>query len=255
MSTRAASVWHLLVVALPWLVSSCDFDSAFDRYCANNPRCSDAALGAEAGAETAMQSGPEVGPEVGPEAGPDFAPDVAHDPPWGPDRDGGLPPPRFGQIVACASDNDCGRNDVCHPVGKVCMNACRSTSDCMPTGLDVCADLMLPGGNQRKVCMCGSTTACQERLGANFRCNSPEQLCEPACTAPEPDYCGTLFQPPRICDGNLQVCQRCASNADCPSSAQPHCDRDRGCMGCFDDSDCAGRAESQCNRATGACEA
>jgi hypothetical protein len=112
-----------------------------------------------------------------------------------------------------------------------------------------------PGGNPRKVCMCDSTTGCQAKLGANFRCNTSDGLCEPSCSPPEFDYCGSLFQPPRVCDSGYQVCQRCGSNADCPSAAQPHCDQTRGCMRCIDDLDCAGRAESQCSGATGACVA
>jgi len=237
------------------LGGSCNFDSAFERYCANNPRCADAGpdLGPKPGPEAGPEAGPEVGPEVGPETGPDLDPDVVSDLPWNFDRDGGPGGPPRGPVTPCASDSDCSRggNDICHPIGKVCMVSCRSSTDCLGVGLDLCGDLPVPGGPPRKVCMCGSTTFCQTKFGPNFRCNNTEKLCEPACTTS--DDCG-MFRPSRVCDSNNQVCQRCASNVDCPST-QPHCDSVIGCVGCFADSDCTDVSLSQCNVSTGACVA
>lgn len=239
------------------LLGSCNFDSAFERYCANNPRCADAAAGPEAGPEVAPDLGPDLRPDVGPDLGPDLEPDLGPDLLPHMDRDGGPPgTPSFLPLPSsCTSDADCGSRELCHPVGKVCMIACRSQNEC-PKWLDTCGDLPVPGGGRtpRMVCMCSGNTSCAERVGSAYLCSPIDNVCELAC-GPAVD-CGNLFRPQRSCNADLVCVPPCSSNAACSSPAQPRCDSAKGCVGCVDDSDCAGRGDnlSRCS-SSGSCVA
>jgi hypothetical protein len=259
-ATKAARrLFRNLLVAALGLGGACNFDSAFERYCSNNPHCAaDAATGRETGPEAAPEVAPEIGVETGPEAGPEAEPDAGPDAalqspvdfgqgPWS-GRDGGqiVRPPR-----SCQSRNDCFPNEICHPFGQVCMSVCTTSADCVQLpGLDTCAEIRDQGGVAitPKVCTCTASQFC-ESYGS--RCNSTDNLCERPCYT---DWDCLMFQPPRACDKMSNVCQGsiqfCLSNADCPSAAQPRCDPvSAWCVGCVDSSDCAGRVDgfSQCS--------
>jgi hypothetical protein len=229
------------------LFGSCNFDSAFDRYCANNPRCADAAAAADVGPD----AGRDLAPDLGPDGRPDLGPDL---PPW-PDRDGPLAPPTsFVQLSSCMSDNECARNEICHPLGKVCMVTCRNSGEC-PPWLKTCRDLPVTGGGRtpKMVCTCNGNAMCADNVSSSYMCNPIDNLCEPSCST---SFDCAIFRLPRLCSTDLVCVPSCSSAAGCPSATQPHCDPARGCVGCVDDSDCAGRSDglSQCNQ-TGSCMA
>jgi hypothetical protein len=231
------------------LFGSCNFDSAYERYCANNPRCADTSAGPEVRAE--------VGPDVAPDLGPDMRPDLGPDVPPGPDRDGSTGPPSFVQISPCLSDSDCGSSGkvLCHPSGKVCMFTCRDKTDC-PPWLDSCRDLPQSGGSRtQRVCTCSGNGICAQGIGSTYTylCNSIDNLCEPSCSTSS--ECG-MFRLPRVCGTDLVCVPACFSSSGCPSASQPRCDPAKGCAGCMDDSDCANRGDglSQCN-SSGSCVA
>jgi hypothetical protein len=247
------------------LGGACNFDSAFQRYCQNNPHCqADAATGPEAGPEAAWDTGPEADPEAGPEAGPEVGPEVEPDseievgPPWGPGRDGGpegqgpiRPPKSCGPSFYCT-----GPYEICHPFGQVCMTPCRTSADC-PSWLDTCEAIIDPGGAvlTSKVCQCSSSDSC-DSYASGFQCNPADNLCEPRCHNNSPDC--SAFQPPRVCDQFSNFCSPlvpCSSNTDCLSPAQPRCDAVYlRCVKCVFPADCGGRVDglTECS-STGSC--
>jgi hypothetical protein len=115
----------LLTVLGLW--QACNFDSDFERYCANNPRC---------GADAAPQ--PETGPDIGADAPADVGPKPELGGDARPDGQVSMYPTR-----SCLSSSDCWVNEMCSPVGQVCMTLCRTASDCLQPGLDTC-DVLQP---------------------------------------------------------------------------------------------------------------
>jgi hypothetical protein len=246
------SVAHRLVgpllLAVLVFCGACNFDAAFDNYCAKNPRCAaDAAAGPEAGKE----AGPEAGPDLGPDNGGEPAADAGSD--MGPDTggQGQIRPPK-----SCSSRYECASNEICHPVGLVCMLTCKTAQDCPPY-LDTCAEIRDSGGGARtpKVCTCTVARVCDD-YARGFVCHPTDNLCERLCGNTQD--C-SAFQPARVCDQLSGFCQStipsCASNGNCPTASQPHCDLGISrCVGCLDNSDCAGRSDglTQCS-ATGSC--
>jgi hypothetical protein len=200
------SLLSLLIAALE-LGGACDFGSAFARYCAANPHCaSDATVGPEAG--------PEAGPAPAPDASVDAAPDTAIGGPGGP---GQIRPPR-----SCTLGNECGTNEICHPVGQVCVPTCKTALDC-PGYLDTCADIPGPVGAAPtlKVCTCSASQVC-DTYSRGFLCNAVSNQCERPGMPP----------------------LSCSSNASCLSPALPRCDlAGARCVGCVDGSDCANRSD------------
>jgi hypothetical protein len=273
MTCRQASWRGLGNAGLGWALAmlglggSCNFDSAFQRYCENNPRCladaaSGPAAGPEVGPEAKPDAEPELGPQVepdaeaepGPEAEPDAGPGPGLDvgPSRNPGRDGGpdglmaIRPPR-----SCSSPTDCnGLNEICHPFGQVCMTTCRTSTDC-PPWLDACAEISDPSGARRspKVCGCTPWSSCDSYV-PGFRCNPADNLCEPPCHT---TFDCSVFQQPRVCNPDTNFCsptQSCLSDADCYSAAQPHCDLTlSSCVGCVSAADCSGRVDglSECS--------
>ena len=279
------------IVVMLGLGGSCNFDSAFQRYCEGNPRCrADAASGPETRPEPGPEAGPEAVPEAGPEAepepdagpdaepeagpeaeeeplpepGPEAEPDASTDLPFDvgsswPFRDGGADGPwsmRPQVPRPCSSGPyDCASNEICHPIGQVCMTTCQTSSDC-PGWLDNCSEIVDWAGNvlSPKVCQCTGSFSC-DSYAPGFRCNPPDNLCEPPCR--NNGDC-SLFNPPRNCDQFTNVCplaQPCQKNADCYVPAQPRCDPTYGrCYGCTSNADCASRTDNltECGR-NGAC--
>jgi hypothetical protein len=250
-----------LALAMLGLWGSCNFDSAFQRYCENNPRClADAASGPEAGPEAVPEAKPDVEPKPGPEVEPDAEPESATEPepdagrepglevgpPWNPGRDGGSDGPTFIRPPrSCISSSDCnGPNEICHPFGQVCMTACRTPADC-PPWLDACAEISEPSGTRRtpKVCGCTPWGSCDSYV-PGFRCNPVDNLCEPPCHT---TFDCSVFLQPRVCDQSTNFCspmQTCLSNADCVYSALPRCDWTlSSCVGCVAAADCSGRVD------------
>ena len=218
-----ASGSFLLAVLGLW--RACNFDSDFERYCANNPRC---------GADAAPQ------PETGPDNGPQTPADVGPKPPAGdagPDGQVFMYPPR-----SCLSSSDCWPNEMCSPVGQVCMTLCRTSSDCLQPGLDTCDVLTnLSGMPTPKVCQCSASEVCSS-FADLFFCASPDELCEHFCRV---DQDCAFFRPPRLCDSRSGACRACLGNANCSFSAsQPRCDPVLfRCTGCIVNSDCADRPD------------
>ncbi len=208
----------LVALVLAAFAGSCDFASAFQRYCANNPRCLTDAGAIDAGMIDAQAAGD--------------AADANNGPP--------IPPPtNCGPSGGCATPSQ-----VCHPFGQVCMNLCNTSADCPPY-LDTCVEIRDPAGNVRtpKVCTCTSAQVCNT-YSAGFTCNPADSLCEPLCASG--GDCA-MYQPPRFCDQLSGLCQStipsCSSGADC-SPGQPRCDPvTLRCTGCVTDSDCSGRLD------------
>ena len=241
---------------LVFLAASCNFDAAFQRYCEGNPSCPRADAGA----------GPETAPDTPPDAPPDASPDIS----TGPDSSLGPPDSGFGRDLfgdgfpplppppptSCRQDNDCGANEVCHPVGNVCMLTCNTVDDCPPY-LDTCAGITDQDGaplGTRKVCQCQIADNCAS-YARNFTCNPFDNLCERMCRGNQECQ---IFDPQRVCSQGSGWCQRasgsCSSNRDCQPS-QPRCDSvSLRCAGCVAASDCANRPDglTQCG-STGAC--
>jgi hypothetical protein len=229
-----ASASVLLAVLGLW--RGCNFDSAFHSYCANNSRCTiDAA------------SGPDIGPDFGPEAPAGIGPKPGPSGDAGPPGPANMHPPR-----SCLSSNDCGPNEMCSPLGQVCMTLCRTPNDCLLPGIDTCDVLTDASGMPTpKVCQCSASEICNN-VASGFFCASPDELCEPFCYF---DQDCAMFQPPRLCDQRSGVCRPCLSNINCPAPGQPRCDSVISrCTGCVGNSDCASRPDglSQCSP-TGAC--
>ena len=230
---------------------SCNFDAAFERYCANNPSCPRSDAGAR----------PETAPDTTPDAPPDIAPDTTAIPdtsmgaPEVGGREGGSdqpfppPPPK-----TCTSRDGCGAGEICHPFGNVCMKMCNTVDDCPPY-LDACAEIAEPNGGPvrtQKVCKCTITQNCNNYAG-NYTCNSLDNLCEHICGNQQD--C-SRFEPARTCEpGSGQCLNTCFSNRDCPVATQPRCDPSTSrCTGCTADTDCSSRPDglAQCD-ASGAC--
>lgn len=225
---------------LGWSVG-CNFDSALQRYCADNPRClPDAGL---------LEVGPPPGLDapIGPSGSGADAPDAEHE--------AGVP---FAHIAApknCMSSSDCNPSiEVCHPTGHVCMLICHNNRTDCPPWLDNCADLPDQGNGTRvKMCTCAATSSCYGAApGLGYRCNLLDGLCEPPCLSA--DDCAS-FMPPRTCDGFTTVCvPTCASNADCTSAATPHCDLATSrCTGCQSNDDCLSHDGQSLCSSSGAC--
>jgi hypothetical protein len=228
----------IVLLAVLGLWRACNFDSAFQRYCANNPRCgADAAPQPEAGPDIAADAPADVGPR--PELGGDARPDGQVF----------MYPPR-----SCLSSSDCWPNEMCSPLGQVCMALCRTASDCLQPGLDTCDVLANPSGMPTpKVCQCSASEVCSS-FASSFFCASPDELCEHFCRV---DQDCAFFHPSRRCDIRSGTCQACLSNVDCPFPGQPRCDPVLfRCSGCIGNSDCAGRPDglTQCS-STGTCVA
>jgi hypothetical protein len=152
---------------------------------------------------------------------------------------------------SCGRNDDCGPDQICHPLGQVCMKTCNDKADC-PQWLDTCAEIRDPNGGGRtpRVCQCSSATVCNS-IGGDFTCHPTDNLCERLCSRAED--CG-MFQPPRLCEPVSGLClnpgSSCASNLNCPSPAEPRCDlASRRCMGCLGSVDCASRPDglTQCS--------
>jgi hypothetical protein len=209
---------------------ACNFDSAFERYCANNPRCA-------ADAASGLETGPDIGPKPG--SGGDSGPDVQAI----------MPPPK-----SCMSNSDCWPNEMCSPLGQVCMTLCWTASDCLLPGLDTCDVLTDPSGmSTPKVCQCSASEVCNS-FASGFLCASPDELCERLCFT---DQDCAVFFPLRVCDKRAGVCRHCLGNFNCPLPAQPRCDSVIfRCTGCIGDGDCKGRPDglTQCGP-TGSCVA
>lgn len=208
------------MLALLGFASSCNFDSAFKRYCDNNPRCQ-----ADAGPTLEVGQGSEV-------------------------KDAELPP-SIPSPKNCASPNDCSAPDeFCHPLSQVCMKTCNAPTDC-PPWLGGCSDPR--GGPLRGQKVCSCTAQSCNNFATLFTCNPSDGLCERICGTDQ-DCSG--FQPARTCDQQrgwcLPIPQTCAGSADCLSAAQPRCDFvSLLCAGCASSADCAGRPDglSQCTPA------
>ncbi len=83
-------------------------------------------------------------------------------------------PDAGGGDGTCSSDSSCKTSEVCHPVAKVCVAKCNSTSDCPSASLS-CAAL---SGTSAKVCQCSSDGMC----GLTEVCQ-PYSLCTAKCTS------------------------------------------------------------------------
>jgi hypothetical protein len=236
-----------VLLALVGLAGSCNFDAAFDRYCAKNPRCQPDAGNAPAAdvpppdAPPPDASPPDVSPpDVSPpDASPGDAPQEREGRPE--DAKRLIPPPRnCGPSAPCP-----GPGEICHPFGFVCLQPCSTTADC-PPWLDNCTEITDASGTiyTNKVCTCTSAQICDNQTNG-FACNPLDNICEKECAGP--DECG-MYQPPRLCDRMSGLCvasaQTCYVNAHCPSPFQPRCDPvSNRCVRCTSNDDCAGRRD------------
>lgn len=226
------------LAALVWLWPACNFDSAFARYCQNNPHCRFDAGGPETGRETG-DSAPEIPPDVLPDAEPEVVADADV---------GGGGAPSLQPPSSCRMAADCpGPNQVCDQGARICLTTCRSSADC-PPGNDTCVG----GWRGVGVCMCTSLQAC-DAAASGFRCNPADKVCEPSCYVPNDCW---AFNPPRVCDSYSGFCRPpCDSNYECPTADLPHCDQGSGlCTGCIDATDCSDRMDgfTECGT-TGSC--
>jgi hypothetical protein len=215
-----------LVLSVLVAISSCNFETAFEQYCASSGKC----------------PGPEAGP-------PDTrgTPDAASQAEVTPE----LSLPR-----ACWGSGDCAPDELCHPMNQVCVRRCATPADCpRELGLDSCEDLQLrePGGpDHLRICKCSGWQAC-ESVASNFICSSEDRLCEPKCTQTA-DCAG--FAQLRVCDPVSGTCRRpCLGSRDCNDPTLPRCDPvAQMCTGCVDAIDCSNRPDgnNQCS-SSGAC--
>jgi hypothetical protein len=201
--------------------------------------------------------GPDSSSDTMTVPGPDSADDAPIMPNPDGDSDAQVTPELPLQPKNCGPANPCtSPNEVCHPLGQVCMTTCTTSADC-PPWLDTCTDVRDPrgGGRTARVCGCTGAQVCNNYANG-FTCNPFDNLCERSCQTQQ-DCSG--FMPPRKCDTFSGWCQStlpaCANNADCPSASQPRCDPTASrCVGCIQPSDCAGRSDglTQCSPG-GAC--
>lgn len=218
-------------LSLGLLAASCDFDAAYERYCAGNPAC----LAADGGDASAPDGG------FGGDGG--SAGDASM--PWTPPKN-------------CQHESDCREHrELCHPVGKVCVPRCRTSADC-PDDSD-CAPLVDLMGEPtfEKVCQCTSASRCA-MASPGTTCSPVDNLCEKMCAGSAD--CSS-FWPPRICDASSGACllapANCSTSADCASPTAPKCDPYlRRCSRCFTSGDCSARTDglNDCD-SLGACVA
>ena len=206
--------------------SSCDFDTAFRQYCKGNPKCQEGAL-SDAGGEPDAASGPDRAPGQVPN---DLAPSI--------------PSPKTCAPVV----DDCGPDEICHPINQICMKRCMGDGDCpRELGLDRCEEIRVPGLERTRVCRCSGWQVC-DSVGNDLTCSDEDRLCEPRCS--ETGDCSGFLQP-RVCDVMTGECKRpCFNSRDCSDSARPRCDLSTQlCMGCQEPADCYNRPDGfiQCN--------
>jgi len=166
---------RFLAAAIAWTTCAvaCDFDAAYDAWCANDASCAGAG-GAGGGTGGA----------------------------------GGFAPIELAPPAACADSAACGANERCHPLGHVCMTACVGDADCPPEEPRCVSLAELAGGPAtERVCTCTSTRTCAD-AGPGARCSPIDDRCEPAC-ATSADC--TAYAPERVCDDSSSLCVLAAS--------------------------------------------
>ena len=149
---------------------------------------------------------------------------------------------------SCEHPSDCREgNELCHPVGHVCVPTCTSNSDC-PAEQSSCAFVNDPDGqpSQQKVCTCQSAQSCASANPQNT-CSFVDNVCEPLCSG---DGDCAAFRPDRVCDLASGVClnqpSTCTSNSECKDAKQARCDpSSQRCTRCLSSADCAGRSDGR----------
>lgn len=208
------------------LLFACDFDAAYDAWCAGDPAC--AGAGGSAGAGGAAGAGGTAG--AGGSAGE-----------GGVSGAGGAFAIDLQPLRACADARACAPAELCHPHGHVCMRACAEDADC-PAEEPHCAALA-PGATAR-ACTCATTASCTDVVPGSA-CNPLDDRCEMPC-ASSADC--TSFEPVRACNETSALCVEtdavCETNADCSTAARPRCDPGtHRCTRCRSHADCAGRTD------------
>jgi hypothetical protein len=217
---RASLLFGLFMAA-----SSCDFETAFQRYCDESHNCPDAA------------------------SSPD-----ARDAASAPDLE---PPPgdTTSLIRSCGPGlGDCGPADLC--INQICRKKCNEDEECpSELALNKCEDVQPrgPGGGPEhiKVCKCTSWQECNS-VASGFTCNKEDGLCVPRCI--DKADCN-IFAQPRVCDIASGECKRpCKDNKECFDPDYSRCDPDTQlCKPCIEAADCYGRPDLKTQCLSGSC--
>ncbi len=177
------------------------------------------------------------------------------------------PDPELNFPKTCTATADCLSDEVCHPIGKVCVKNCET--DATVCGDDECVETMNFDGESAYVCKCStcsvdgevcsadlddvcesrctSSSDCAAFTGQNRECSS-EGLCVFAAVGPCNGGCPTG----QVCDTNIDSCIDACTAASCNSSAAPVCGASGLCEACSVDADCAGVGTSYTCDKTGA---
>jgi hypothetical protein len=82
------------------------------------------------------------------------------------------------KLLSCTADAFCRDGLVCHPLAKVCVPKCTTSSDC-PTSSKECAEFAVDAGAPPRFCQCQSTALCGSP--ESVVCGGEEKICMPRC--------------------------------------------------------------------------
>lgn len=163
----------------------------------------------------------------------------------------GCPEGDDGNTGACTATS-CGAGQICHPVEKVCVKTCTSSTDC-PDSAKTCAPLATAGadgGTSQNICQCATTALCNAgQAGGSLVCSDETKVCVVKCSTDA--ACGTG----RKCDTATGQCKTQASTCTPACAATETCDTTQNppkCVAKCGQGTCTGG--KVCNFTSGACE-